>query len=237
MRLVARVAEVCATRRFGRGLDLCTGSGVQGLSMSDASDEVVLGDVNPRALAYARANARANGVINTKTVLSDVFSKIEGRFDIVTANTPFLLLPDGSKALSGYGGHLGMEVELRLYEGLDERLNPGGISLVVASSAVVRGEDVLVTRLREIFRGKGYDIELLPINTYREHKLHELYENLSVDKCILYVVIARKTGGELRVVARPWPALKHIAYEAQVVGKRLRGWAASRRGDPRAPQA
>ena len=158
MRLVARVAEVTAGRRFARGLDLCTGSGVQGLSMSGACDEVVLGDVNPRALAFARANARANGVSNVTAVRSDLFESSTPSSNIVTANTPFLLLPDGSKALSGYGGHMGMEVELRLYEGLDAHLNDGGLSLVVASSAIVAGENLLVTRLGEIFRGKGFDI-------------------------------------------------------------------------------
>jgi methylase of polypeptide subunit release factors len=229
MRLVARVAEVGAKRRFERGLDLCTGSGVQGLSMSGSCDEVVLGDVNPRALAYARANARVNGVTNAKTVLSDLFSEIDGQFDIITANTPFLLLQEGSKALSGYGGHLGMEVELRLYEQLDQRLMPGGISLVVASSAIVRGENVLATRLREIFQGKGYEIDLVPINTYYEHVHHELYRSLSVDKCILYVVVARKTGTELRLNVHPWTPIKNIAYELEVARKRLKGWASSRR--------
>jgi hypothetical protein len=229
MRLVARVAEVGATRRFTRGLDLCTGSGVQGLSMSGSCDEVVLGDVNPRALAYARANARVNGVTNSRTVLSDLFSEIDGKFDIITANTPFLLLQEGSKALSGYGGHLGMEVELRLYQQLDERLMPGGISLVVASSAIVRGENVLATRLREIFRGKGYEIDLVPINTYYEDSHHELYRSLSVDKCILYVVVAKKTGTELILNVHPWTPIKNIAYELEVARKRLKGWASSRR--------
>ena len=55
-----------------------------------------------------------------------------------------------------------MEVELRLYADLDARLRPGGLSFIVASSAFVDGRNLLEDRLRDIFGGKPYAIDLFP---------------------------------------------------------------------------
>jgi SAM-dependent methyltransferase len=229
-RLAERAVEAQAGRRFGRGLDLCTGSGVQAMTMSGACDEVVGGDVNPRALAYARANAQANGVKNATFVRSDLFTSIEGKFDIITANTPFLLLPEGSKALSGNGGHLGIELAVRLFEGLDAHLEPGGLSLVVASTVIIDGRNVFEEKLRGIFGGSGYEIDLFPINTYYMSALHDEYRKHGVEKCHLYIVESRKVGGSgLSLRVHEWPPLVELAYKIQMTRMRIEGWAASRR--------
>jgi len=229
MRLADRVSAHLATRRLPRGLDLCTGSGVQASNMARRCDEVIGGDVNRRALAFARANARANGLNNVTFIESDLFTNIPGRFDIVTANTPFLLLPEGSKALSGNGGHLGMEVELRLFEQLDKRLNPGGVSFIVASSVMIRGENVLETKLAEIFHGTDYEIELNPINTYYQRGMYETYTKHGVDSCILYVVDLAKGGSGLRLKVNGWPTMVDVAYRLQVARNKLEGWVSQRR--------
>lgn len=229
-RLAERVAEAHAGRRFGRGLDLCTGSGVQAMNMSGACDQVVGGDVNLRALAYARANAQVNGVKNATFVRSDLFTSIEGKFDIITANTPFLLLPEGSKALSGNGGHLGIELAVRLFEGLDAHLEPGGLSLVVASTVIIDGRNVFEEKLRDIFGGSGYEIDLFPINTYYMRSMHADYQKHGVEKCHLYIVETRKVGGsQLSLRVHEWPPLVELAYKIQVTRMRFQGWAASRR--------
>lgn len=47
-------------------------------------------DINPHALAAARANAERNGVGDRISVLhSDVFAAVEGRFDLVVFDPPF----------------------------------------------------------------------------------------------------------------------------------------------------
>jgi SAM-dependent methyltransferase len=226
-RLASAGATVQRTRRFERALDLCTGSGIQALSLAGSAGEVVGGDINPRALRFARANAIANGITHATFVESDLFASIPGRFDIVVANTPFLLLHEGSQARSGYGGHLGMEVELRLFEGLDARLTDGGIALVVASSAVVAGEDTLVTRLREIFGGKGYQIRLDPVTLYNPPELDAVYRQHNVDHCILYIVETRKTGRAFDLEVARQPSWVAAAYGARVLANR---WVARLRG-------
>lgn len=46
-------------------------------------------DLSPEALAVARENAKRNGV-SAAFVLSDLFAEIEGSFDLITANPPYI---------------------------------------------------------------------------------------------------------------------------------------------------
>jgi hypothetical protein len=217
-RLVEAVrADLAESPRGGRSLDLCTGSGIQALNGAASFEEVWGGDLNPRAVAFATANAAANGIAHARFVESDLFAKVEGTFDLITANTPFLLLDEGSKALDGYGGKYGMEVELRLYEALDRHLRPGGTSLIVASSAFVDGRNLLEERLRDIFGGKPYEIDLFPISQYYSVGHYRAYEAANVRKCILYVVRTRKDAApSLRVTAHPFGPIKGASFDVKV---------------------
>lgn len=210
--------ELQAARpRRKRSLDLCTGSGIQAINGAASFDEVWGGDLNPRAVAFAQANAAANGVTHARFVESDLFANLQGTFDLVTANTPFLLLDEGSKALDGYGGKYGMEVELRLFADLDRYLSPGGTSLVVASSAFVEGKNLLEDRLREMFTGKDYAIDLFPISQYYSPDHYRAYEAANVRKCILYIVRARKDAASgLVLTDHPYGAITGASLDVKV---------------------
>lgn len=74
-----------------RILDICTGTGCIGISIAALSGvrKVTLSDISEKALELAGRNAAANGV-EAHLVLSDLFEKTEGRFDIITANPPYI---------------------------------------------------------------------------------------------------------------------------------------------------
>lgn len=205
-RLVSAVRkEFSSGKRIKRGLDLCTGSGIQALNFAAYTDEVWGSDLNPRAVSFSTANAKLNGIDHARFVVSDLFTNLEGRFDLITANTPFLLLDQGSTALPGYGGEYGMEVELRLIEGLEEHLEPGGVSMLVVSSAFVAGENLLATRLEKIFKKGGYEIDLFPISQYYSKDHWRAYESVHVEKCVLYIMRTEKVGGtQLTLRAHDW---------------------------------
>jgi methylase of polypeptide subunit release factors len=210
-------AEIPKLGKVRRSLDLCTGSGIQALNMSGTSDEIWGSDLNPRAVAFATANARANGIGNARFLVSNLFEKIEGRFDLITANTPFLLLDEGSQALDGYGGAYGMEVELRLIEGLKTHLEPGGTSMLVVSSAFVDGRNLLEEKLRDMFAAGGWEIDLFPISQYYSKDHWRAYESVRVEKCVLYVMRARSVSGSvLAVRAHDWPHPMREMLEAKV---------------------
>ena len=75
-----------------RILDLCTGSGCILLSLLHYSNgcEGVGTDLSPRALELARANARALGEEAAVFVESELFGKVEGKYEIIVSNPPYI---------------------------------------------------------------------------------------------------------------------------------------------------
>jgi release factor glutamine methyltransferase len=77
-------------RQGERVLDMGTGSGVNAVLAATRGGDVVAVDVNPHAVAAARANVARNGVADRVSVArSDLFAEVEGRFDLVVFDPPF----------------------------------------------------------------------------------------------------------------------------------------------------
>jgi len=80
----------------GRVMDMATGSGVIGLSLAAAwggkMDRLVLVDHSREALALAGENADLLGVggEHIEYVWSDLFERVEGWYDLVVANLPYV---------------------------------------------------------------------------------------------------------------------------------------------------
>ncbi|MFF9127939.1 HemK2/MTQ2 family protein methyltransferase [Streptomyces sp. NPDC014889] len=73
-----------------RVLDMGTGSGSLAITAAAKASEVVAVDINPDAVEAVRANAARNGVADrVQAQLSDVFSAVEGTFDLIIFNPPF----------------------------------------------------------------------------------------------------------------------------------------------------
>ncbi len=91
------LADLTIRKRVRTALDLGTGGGIQALLLSNHCERVVAVDVNPRALEYARLNASLNGVENLELRLGSWFEPVaDERFDIITANPPYVISPDSS---------------------------------------------------------------------------------------------------------------------------------------------
>ena len=89
-------AEKCGTQNGknteGRTvLDLCTGSGCIAVALAKLGRfaAVNAADISADALAVAAENVRRTGA-DVTLVRSDLFSEIPGRFDVITANPPYI---------------------------------------------------------------------------------------------------------------------------------------------------
>jgi release factor glutamine methyltransferase len=83
-------AVLAEARPNERVLDMGTGSGVNGILAALKGAHVLAVDINPRALEAATANAVRNGVDATVEVrYSDVFSAVDGTFDLIVFDPPF----------------------------------------------------------------------------------------------------------------------------------------------------
>lgn len=123
----------------GAVLDLGTGSGIQAIAAARKNDveSVVATDINLLALENAVKNAAKAGV-GGKIVFveSDLFEKVEGAFDTIAFNPPYLPSSkeyDSDVALES--GETGRELTESFLEEFESHLNAGGIVLLVQSSA------------------------------------------------------------------------------------------------------
>lgn len=107
------VEEVLKTSKGKDVLDLCTGSGciIISLMKSGNINSGLGADISKAALAVARGNAIINEV-NVSFIESDLFSNIEGRFDIIVSNPPYIPKDDIkelSKEVRDYEPHLALD--------------------------------------------------------------------------------------------------------------------------------
>ena len=95
-------------RRGMRVLDLCTGSGCIPVTLAlegPGETEVTGSDISEAALRVAGINASRLGA-DVRFIRSDLFLQISGRYDIITANPPYIRSADIDR----------LDKEVRLYE-------------------------------------------------------------------------------------------------------------------------
>lgn len=132
--LLAREVE-----RATRVVDVGCGSGAGGLSLAARADAVVLADINPAAARLARVNATLAGA-RVEVVVGDLLAPVEGAFDLVIANPPYLVDAD-RRAYRDGGGDLGTGLAVRIVREALARLVPGGRIVLYTGAPIVDGED------------------------------------------------------------------------------------------------
>ena len=130
-------------------LDLGCGLGVIGLTLAyfHPGLNVCLSDVNTRALSLCNANAATLRLSQRVTILqSDIYTKIEGKFDSIVSNPPI---------------RAGKKVTYEIYRGAMEHLNDGGSLYIVIRKQ--QGALSVKSYLEELYgnvtvlaRDKGY---------------------------------------------------------------------------------
>ncbi len=129
------LAENLEVREGDFALDMGTGTGIIALLMARKAEFVVGADINPIAVELARENARLNRIENVEFLVSDLFENIEGKFDLITFNAPYLPgEPEEPIDMALLGGQSGREVLNRFLEEVGDYLKPRGRLQIVQSS-------------------------------------------------------------------------------------------------------
>jgi release factor glutamine methyltransferase len=119
-------------------LDLCTGSGILGLTAARLGARATAVDLSRRAVTCARLNARLNGLA-LEVLRGDLFEPVRGRrFDLIVSNPPYIPAPPGNaprgEARAWDAGPEGREFLDRICDLAAAHLHPGGRVLLVHSS-------------------------------------------------------------------------------------------------------
>jgi methylase of polypeptide subunit release factors len=132
-----------------RAVDIGCGGGAGALTIARAFPhaEVIGADVNPKALELAMVNVRLNGVSNLALAQSDLFDGLQGDFDLVVSNPPFVTDPDGRRYRDG-GGERGAELSRRIVEQSLGRLRRGGSLMLYTGVAQCGQRDHFLESLR-----------------------------------------------------------------------------------------
>lgn len=138
-----------------RVLDLCCGAGPGAIALAAAAPraEVIGADINETALRLARINAALAGVA-AQFRASDLLAGVEGAFDLIVANPPYLNDP-AERAYRHGGGPLGAGLSSRILDAALDRLTPGGSLLLYTGAAIVSGQDPFHIAAAERLRASG----------------------------------------------------------------------------------
>ena len=141
--LVETAISMIQQRGYQSCLDLCTGSGCIAVSIAKhAQSSVTASDISVDALELAQENAALNEVRVT-FVESDLFDRIDGKFDLICCNPPYLSKEDMEHlqkevsfepALALYGGADGLDFYRRIANEYQAHLNAGGTLLLEIGS-------------------------------------------------------------------------------------------------------
>lgn len=84
--------QACAAycRPGDRVLDLGCGSGIGAIFCAGQAREVVAVDISPAAVRNTKENCERLGIANVSVAQSDMFANVEGQFDLILANPPYI---------------------------------------------------------------------------------------------------------------------------------------------------
>ncbi|MFO8132716.1 MAG: HemK2/MTQ2 family protein methyltransferase [Thermoplasmatota archaeon] len=151
-----------AVEADGRMLDMGAGTGIVGLHAAMAGADVVAVDVDARAVDNARCNAACNH-LDMEVVQSDLFANVQGCYDVIMFNPPYLPAEDSDARWDGGPG--GVAVARRFLREADGYLGEDGrVYLLLSSLGDVSG------LLRE-FQGRYVFREIRRLSLFFERLL------------------------------------------------------------------
>ncbi|MBV4474743.1 methyltransferase [Pseudomonas botevensis] len=179
----ARVIEAHLQRRTvpaQRAVDIGCGAGVGAVLIARAQPEaqVVAVDINPHALRLSAVNAGLAGTDNIAIYHSDLLASVEGQFDLVVANPPYMN-DQQQRAYRHGGGALGEALSVRIVREALPRLKAGGTLLLYTGVAMLHGADPFLAQV-EALPGTDFSwtYEELDPDVFGEELLKPGYEQV-----------------------------------------------------------
>ena len=174
-------------------VDIGTGCGAGAVLMALAlpQADIIALDINHDALNLARVNFAVADMSHITLMHSNLLHNVEGNFDLIVANPPYLL-DEWQRAYRHGGGQMGSGLSLDIVEASIERLHPNGDLLLYTGVAIINGHDAFleaVTQKLE-FAPVNYSYTEIDPDIFGEELAKNAYAN--VDRIAAVVLIVRK---------------------------------------------
>lgn len=127
-----------------RAIELCSGAAPAAIALAHYAPhaEIFAADINPLALTYGAINTAMNDAKQVQSIQRNLLQQVEGEFDLITANPPYLV--DRQQRLYRHGGELlGAELALNIVKQSLPRLSLHGSLLLYTGVVIAGGKDLL----------------------------------------------------------------------------------------------
>jgi len=132
-----------------RAVDIGAGSGAGAIEVAARFPqcEAIAADINDGALILTDVNARLAGTTRVEARHSDLLKDLDGEFDLVLSNPPYIL--DPARLRYRHGGEMrGAGMSLQIVDAALDRLRAGGTLLLYTGIAIVDGRDEFLDTIR-----------------------------------------------------------------------------------------
>jgi release factor glutamine methyltransferase len=140
----------------GKVLDMGSGSGIQALTALKKTKDVLAVDINENAVEHVKG-------LGVKAKVSNLFSDVKGKFDLIIFNPPYLPGEKGRGETALSGGKKGHELIERFLKESKDHLKKGGKILLIAST--------LTGNIKKLSKKIGYRIKILETESFFFEKI------------------------------------------------------------------
>ncbi|EGM79043.1 methyltransferase family protein [Rheinheimera sp. A13L] len=177
-----------------RAVDIGCGAGPGAvlIALERPLAQVFAVDINDMALRYSAVNACLAGAARVVTQSSDLLDNVEGDFDLIVANPPYLL--DVQQRIYRHGGgSFGEGLSLAIVSQAKTRLALGGTLLLYTGTAIIKGHDRFRTAVASLLGGSNleWDYQELDPDVFGEELDEPAYAG--VDRIAAVLLRARRT--------------------------------------------
>jgi len=138
-----------------RAVELCCGTSAAAISIAKYFpdyDELIVADLNPKALLYSQINIDFAGLKKIHPVQSDLFANLQGQFDLIFANPPYLIDPHQRQYRHGGDELDGNALSFRIIKEGIQHLNPRGCIFLYTGVTVTQDGNRFVEHLENLMR-------------------------------------------------------------------------------------
>ncbi|CAB1214589.1 methyltransferase [Acinetobacter bouvetii] len=143
---------------FKRAVELCCGTSAAAIQLAKSVPnikEIIVADLNPKALFYSQINANFAGLKYIAPIYSNLFDHLDGPFDLIFANPPYLIDADQRQYRHGGNQMDGCELSFRIIQEGIERLNPQGCLFLYTGVAIRPDSHPFLEQLEKLMVSKA----------------------------------------------------------------------------------